>query len=150
MIPTMAMAMAWMKEARLDNFFTVSQSRPTYCRLLCRQRQKESSTKTILTTIKQEDCSAYLSITKVVTCHCNGQRLTQSEQCHSFSEVYRVSGCKTHSHDLELRNARLSAGNRSLIENLLNIGLEPRKIMEKYFIPENSSCLLYTSPSPRD
>ena len=131
-LPTMALAMAWMKESGLENFFSVSQSRPVYRRLLCRQRKKESNSESMLTTIKQEDCSAYLNITKVVTCHCKGQPFTQSDRCHSFSEVYRVSGCKAHSHDLEMRNARLSAGNRSLIENLLNI------------------CLLYTSPSPRD
>ena len=92
--PTMAMAMSWIKEIGLAAFFAVSQSRPTYKQLVCRQHRVKTKRPSSL---KCEDCPAFLNIAKVTLCNCQGLHLTQSNDCHSISEVYRVKGCKTHS-----------------------------------------------------
>ncbi|XP_059080840.1 uncharacterized protein LOC131878744 [Tigriopus californicus] len=137
---TIELAKEWLLVKEFDKIFTIFTSRPDYIRYQCRhvrskQTPKKNPTKNV-PSIPFIPCTAKLFVDKIKVCKCSNN-LTNT--CESPSLVYRVRGCTTHSHEIEIRYNRISGNTKAMLISLLQAGIPKKTVLEQYCSFENYS-----------
>lgn len=138
---TMEEAKEWFFKKKFDKLLTVFTSRVYCIRYQCRHsRIKQYPTEvTVDKTIKYPTipafpCQAKLTIGKIKICQCPKGT---TDVCQNQGVMYKVQGCTSHSHDIEVRHNRIPRNTKAMLTALLEAGIPKNTILERYCSFEN-------------
>lgn len=131
----MEKAKEWFYSKEFDKLLTTFKSHQDYLQYKCRHTRKKpptndkpANTKSC-PSIPNFNCSAKLVIDKVMICQCPNNT---TKTCDKQGEVFRIRGCTTHSHDVEIRHNLIGRKTKRMLIALLEAGVPKSTILEQY------------------
>lgn len=136
--PSLEAAKAWIVSMEWDQSFVITETKPDYAMYRCRHRPPKQNSDSqlpkerITMTVSSYNCKAKLAICPWIACQCSEEDRRKSRVCQKQRRMFRLRGCRTHSHSLEVQAQRISRLMRDSLGTLLKAGVSKRDILKGY------------------